>query len=63
LTTPGGNLTLMPAPCLLSVPCERVALQSNDTALTYIDYDQDWNDASDCLDQYRQQQQFARLDA
>jgi hypothetical protein len=31
--------------------------------LTYIDYDQDWNDASDCLDQYRQQQQFARLDA
>jgi hypothetical protein len=35
-----GNLTLMPAPSLLSVLRERAGLQPNDT----------------CLDQYRQQQ-------
>ena len=52
----------MPAPSLLTVLCERVGLQSNDTAFTYIAYDQDWSGVSDCLDQYPQQQ-FTRRNA
>jgi hypothetical protein len=55
---PGGNLTRMPPPSVLSVLRERAGLQPDDTAFTYTDHEQDWAG----VEHYRSEQ-FTRLDA